>query len=87
VAGGTFLNSAPPSELAFLVLRVCPAGVRSDTAALGARPVTYTCPTLPAARKVGVAAEARGVAAAIKLTTSETPANVAKTRALRRLVS
>src|SRR5258708_26580487 len=55
--GGTLRNSRPRSELAFCVESAAPAGEMSDAAAPGARPVTYTCSTLPAAVK-GVDAEA-----------------------------
>src|SRR5437016_4626294 len=56
--GLTSRNSTPPSAVAFCVYRTFPRGVRSDTRALGASPVAYTCSTLPAALKAGVDAAA-----------------------------
>ena len=40
VPGATFRNSNPPSESAFCVLSVCPAGETSDICAADASPVT-----------------------------------------------
>src|SRR5438874_1797905 len=56
--GLTSRNSTPPSAVAFWLYNTFPRGVRSDTLALGASPVAYTCSTLPAALKAGVEAAA-----------------------------
>src|SRR2546426_5676583 len=63
--GFTLRNSSPPSESARFVAIVRPALPRSDICALGSRPVTYTCSTLPCALKLAAAAFAAEAPAAV----------------------